>query len=86
MPDDRKAEFEEKQVGGNKALDVMNTHLKTREFFVNDRLSIADISLYAYTHLAEFGGFDLSRYPSVSQWLDRVSSHPLHIELASQTN
>jgi len=58
---------------------VMEGHLARRSFFVNERYSIADIALSAYTHVAPDGGFDLSRYPNVLAWLGRVASQPGHI-------
>lgn len=61
---------------GYGALDVMEGHLKDREFFVADRYSIADIALFAYTHVADQGGFDLSNYPAITAWLDRVKAQP----------
>ncbi|MDQ2078415.1 glutathione S-transferase family protein [Marinimicrobium sp. ABcell2] len=71
----------QKQEAGNQALAVMNEHLQTRRFFVADRYSIADIALYAYTHEAHEGGFDLSRYPAVVAWLERVSAQPGHVTM-----
>lgn len=61
---------------GYVALDIMEDHLKTRSFFVADRYSIADIALFAYTHVADQGGFDLSKYPNVSAWIERVKEQP----------
>ena len=58
-----------------------SSHLAEREFFVGDRYSIADISLYAYTHVADEGGFDLSGYPAISAWLARVAAEPGHITI-----
>jgi len=81
MPEDRKAEYRQKQAGGNKALAVMDQHLGTRPYFVGDQLSIADISLYAYTHVAHEGGFELSNYPNIGQWLARISDHPKHLSM-----
>jgi len=74
MPEHRKAEYESKQAGGNQALAVMEDKLKTSPFLVGDECTIADISLYAYTHVADEGGFDLSSYPAISQWLNRIQS------------
>jgi len=54
----------------------MEEHLSDNEFFVGNRYSIADIALYAYTHVANEGGFDLSKRPNVTSWLDRVASQP----------
>ena len=66
---------------GNAALGVMETHLKTRDWFAGNRYSIADIALYGYTHCADEGGFDLSAFPHVSRWLARVADQPNHIPL-----
>lgn len=69
----------QKQAAGNQALSVMNTHLSTRQFFVGERYSIADIALYAYTHEAHEGGFELSLYPAVVAWLQRIREQPGHV-------
>lgn len=61
---------------GHVALKVMEDHLAKEEFFAGHRFSIADIALYAYTHVADQGGFDLSPYPHIRSWLDRVASQP----------
>jgi len=66
---------------GYAALDAMERHLEDREFLVGERYSIADISLYAYTHVADEGEFDLGGYPAVRAWLDRVSSVPGHVPI-----
>jgi len=70
---------------GNAALGVMETHLKSRDWFAGDAYSIADIALYGYTHVAEDGGFDLSKYPRVSQWIARVKAQPRHIPIEATT-
>jgi glutathione S-transferase len=72
----RQAELPMRIEKGHAALKVMEGHLATREFFVNDRYSIADIALYAYTHVAADGGFDLSPYPALNAWLARVAAQP----------
>jgi glutathione S-transferase len=66
---------------GHAALDVMEKHLATRTFFVDDRYGLADIALYAYTHVADEGGFDLSTYPNVTAWLSRVKAQPGHVAI-----
>jgi glutathione S-transferase len=66
---------------GNAALGVMNTHLKTHDWFGGARYSIADIALYGYTHSAADGGFDLAEYSAVTKWLARVASQPGHVPL-----
>jgi glutathione S-transferase len=71
--------LEEKWQRGYQALDIMESHLRTRRFFVGERYSIADIALYAYTHVAEEGEFDLVRYPAIRAWLDRVADQPDHV-------
>lgn len=76
MPAERKAEFEDKQVGGYQALDVMEAQLHKHSFLVGDRFSVADISLYGYTHVAGEGGFDLSRYPAIQAWIARIEALP----------
>ena len=67
---------------GNAALAVMEGHLAKQDWFAGDRYSIADIALYGYTHAANEGGFDLSRYPAVTAWLARVSHQPGYIPLS----
>lgn len=61
---------------GYAALGVMDRHLSERAFFVGDTLSIADLTLFAYTHRADEGGFDLAPYPAVRAWLERVAAAP----------
>lgn len=78
MPKKRRAEYKKKIAGGYKALDVMESHLREHDYFVGDFYSIADISLYAYTHVAEQGGFDLSTYPAVLRWMSRIESRLKH--------
>jgi glutathione S-transferase len=74
--------------GGKAALDAMERHLGGhgpgsggREFFVGDAVTVADLALYAYTHVADEGGFDLSIYPAIGEWLERVSSLPGYISI-----
>ena len=71
----------ERMEAGYEALRAMERHLERREYFVRDRLSLADIVLYAYTHVADEGGFDLASYPRIRGWLDRVASEPGHIPI-----
>jgi glutathione S-transferase len=67
--------------GGYAALDAMEAHLRDRPFFVGGAYSIADISLYAYTHVAHEGNFDLQPYPAIRGWLDRVAAQPGHVTI-----
>ena len=68
---------------GEKALAVMNSHLGDHLFFVDNRYSIADIALYAYTHVAEDGGYVLNRYPAVQAWLRRVEQTARYVPLSA---
>jgi glutathione S-transferase len=76
------ADLEAKRAGGERALAAMEGHLDGREFLVGDRYTIADISLYAYTHVAPEGGFTLEPYPAVREWLARVAAQPGHIAIS----
>lgn len=67
--------------GGQKALGVMEEQLGKTPFFAGDAVSVADIALYAYTHDAKSGGFDLAAYPAVSAWLARVEADPGHVPI-----
>ena len=75
------AELESKWRGGNRALAALDGHLDGREWLVGDGFTIADISLYAYTHVADEGGFDLAQYPHVQGWIGRVASVPGYVPL-----
>ncbi|MDQ6436464.1 glutathione S-transferase family protein [Mesorhizobium sp. LHD-90] len=67
--------------GGKKALQVMEEQLARTAFLAGAELSVADIALYAYTHDAEAGGFDLSAWPAVTAWLARVAADPGHVPI-----
>ena len=79
LPAERQKEYEECHVRGYKALKVMELQLSRTPYLVGEHYSIADIALYAYTHVADEGGFDLTPYPAVRGWLERVASHPRHV-------
>jgi glutathione S-transferase len=81
IKDKTQQELDAKVAGGYAALSVMESHLQSRQFFVGERYSIADIALYAYTHVAEEGHFDLAKYPAVRAWLERVRKQPAHIPI-----
>ncbi len=74
-----------KHEGGLHALGVMEKHLAKRGWFVGSDYSVADISLYAYTHVAEEGGFDLSPFPAIRGWIERVASQPRHVSITEKT-
>lgn len=79
--DDTRATIASKRHGGLAALDVMEKHLNHHVFFAGERFSIADIGLYAYTHVANEGGFDLTPYPAIENWLQKVSTQPRHCKI-----
>ena len=80
-PERFQAELPSRMKGGYAALDAMERHLSSRTFFVGERYSLADISLYAYTHVAHEGGFDLDPYPAIRSWLERVAAQPAHVPI-----
>ena len=77
------ADVEARRAVGYAALDAMERHLAKREYLVAERFTIADIALYAYTHIAPEGGFDLDPYPAVRRWLERVAAQPGVIPIAA---
>jgi glutathione S-transferase len=80
---EQQAQIPMRKAQGEAALRVMDDHLAGRDFFVADRLTLADIALYAYTHVAEEGGFRLADYPNVRTWLDRVATTPGYLPIAA---
>lgn len=82
LPKAREAEYQSKQTGGHKALTVMNQHLAQNRFFLGDIATIADISLYAYTHVADEGGFALSEYIHIQRWFQDVESIPGYVKMS----
>jgi glutathione S-transferase len=76
--------LEERTKAGHRALAAMERHLEGREWLVGESMTLADIALYAYTHVAPEGGFDLEPYPSVRAWLDRVAAEPGHVTIESR--
>jgi glutathione S-transferase len=81
LDDERRRQLPQKQKLGYDALAVMEGHLASRTFFVGERYSIADVALYAYTHVAHEGGFDLGRLPHVRAWLERVATQPGYVSI-----
>jgi glutathione S-transferase len=77
----RHAELPQRLTNGRAALAVMETHLTGRSYFVDERYSVADIALYAYTHVAEEGGLSLAPFPKVRDWLARVAAQPLYMRM-----
>ncbi len=81
MPEARREEYEVCHVRGHKAFRVMEQQLQRTLYLVGEQYTLADIALYAYTHVAHEGGFDLSGYPAINAWLARVASHPRHVTM-----
>ncbi len=77
----QRAQLPAKQDGGHAALAVMEGHLGGAAWFGGAAMTVADIALYAYTHVADEGGFDLSGYPNVTAWLARVAAEPGHVPM-----
>ena len=82
-PEEYKQMLEQKQPLGYAALGVMENQLKDHSFFVGDRYTIADICLFAYTHVADEGGFDLTRFPAVCTWINRVKEQYNYISITA---
>jgi glutathione S-transferase len=84
--DDRTSQIEANHRRGMHALSVMDDHLARHDWFGGASYSIGDIALYAYTHVAPEGGFDLTPFANVRQWLERVANQPGHILLRQETS
>ena len=66
---------------GERVLRTLDEHLDGRNYVVGDALTLADIALYGYTHVAHEGGFEMDRYPAIGAWLERVASQPGHVTI-----
>jgi len=80
----RRAELPDRMARGHAALTVMEAHLARHRFFVAETYSIADIALYAYTHVAHEAHFDLKAYKSVNAWMERVAKEPRYVPLTQR--
>jgi glutathione S-transferase len=81
LTDIQRMQMPGKRKAGNEALQLMNDHLEGRGWFVGDQTSLADICLFAYTHVAGDADFDLRRYPNVVQWIERMKGHPRYMAM-----
>ncbi len=81
VDDPRRAELPQRQARGRAALALMDAHLHSREYFVDERYTIADTALYAYTHVAEEAGLELAPFPRLRAWLARIAAQPRHLGL-----
>lgn len=82
--DEYKGALQEKHKLGYVALEVMENHLTEKTFFVGERYTIADIALFAYTHVADEGGFDLSKFKAIRAWIERVKAQPRYIAIGEK--
>jgi glutathione S-transferase len=73
--------LDERVAAGYRALDALERHLDGRSWLVGDGMTLADIALYAYTHVADEGGFEMERYPAIERWLGRVAGEPGHVPI-----
>ena len=80
-PPDRQASLEEKQAGGHKALEIMEQQLKRHPFVTGDNYNIADTALFAYTHVADEGGFSLADYPAIREWIAGIKGRPNYVPM-----
>ena len=84
LPKEREAEYYGKHEGGYKALSIMERQLKQTRYLIGDTVTIADISLYAYTHVAHEGGFNLGEYGNIKRWFGAIESQPDYIVMAPE--
>ena len=83
MPEDRRDEYQSCLQAGYRALDVMEARLQQQDYLASDTVSLADISLYAYTHVAHEGGFDLAAYPAIGAWISRIQGMDAYIPMGN---
>jgi glutathione S-transferase len=83
-PPERQADLEAKRSAGYQALDIMDRQLGAGDFIANDAYSVADIALYAYTHVADEGGFDLGGYANINNWFECVESQENYVPMKAR--
>ncbi|WP_223786784.1 glutathione S-transferase family protein [Marinicella meishanensis] len=84
MPAERQAEYEAIIPGGYRALDVMETQLEKTAYLTGERVTVADLCLFAYTHVAADGGFDLAPYRAIQRWLQSIQAQPQFVPMGHQ--
>jgi glutathione S-transferase len=80
-PPDKQASLAEKKSGGEKALGIMDRQLQSHSYITGEQFGIADIALYAYTHVADEGGFDLNGYPAIRNWIGRIEGRARYVPM-----
>ena len=81
LDDMKRLQMPAKRQGGNAALKLMDEHLKGRDWFIGPSMSLADVCLFAYTHVAGDAEFDLKRYPNVVNWIERIKGQPRYVAI-----
>ena len=81
-PADRQTSLDEKRIGGYKALEIMERQLRRHSFITGDNYNIADIALFAYTHVADEGGFKLDDYAAIREWITTIKGRPNFVPMA----
>lgn len=84
-PPERRAELEAKKAGGYHALGIMDGRLREHDYLAGANFSIADVALFAYTHVADEGGFSLDDYPAVRRWIGRIEQRPRFLPMANES-
>lgn len=83
-PPDKQVDLKDKSTAGYKALDVMEQQLLRHNYISGDKYNIADIALFAYTHVADEGGFDLGPYPAIRDWIGRIKARPSYVVMGAR--
>jgi len=83
-PPDKQCDLEQKRTGGIGALNVMEQQLKKGDNICGDTFNVADIALFAYTHVASEGGFDLDAFPNIRSWIGRIQSRQRYLQMAQK--
>ena len=84
LPAERQSEYAAKQAGGHRALKIMDQALGESDYLVGNQATLADISLYAYSHVADEGGFDLSGYTNINAWFRRIEQLPGYVTMSRE--
>lgn len=84
MPDHKMERYKSLHQGGHRAFVIIEKQLSYSQFLVGDSPTIADISLYAFTHVADEGGYELTPYPKIKKWMNRIKALPNYIEMSQE--
>lgn len=81
-PPEKQADLEQKKAGGEAALQILEQRLAENDYLVENSMTISDIALFAYTHVADEGGFSLTDYPGIRSWIERIRARPGFVPMA----